>query len=78
MGVPAMHLGSVGEVAESPELIGSAMGLIMTCQNLGMFLGTAIFMPVVGLVGGSFTTAGLLLIPVALIGVVLTVLAKFK
>ncbi|WP_019850050.1 CynX/NimT family MFS transporter [Desulfitobacterium sp. PCE1] len=78
MGVPPMVVGSIGEVAENPELIGPAMGLLMTLQNLGMFLGTLIFMPIVGLVGGSFTTAGLVLIPIALIGVILTAMAKFK
>lgn len=78
MGAPPMIVGAIGEVAESPELIGPAMGLLMTCQNLGMFLGTAIFMSIVGLAGGSFTTAGLILIPIALIGVVLTAMAKFK
>lgn len=78
MGVPPMIVGSVGEVAENPELIGPAMGLLMTLQNLGMFLGTLIFMPIVGLVGGSFTTAGLVLIPIALVGVILTAMARFK
>lgn len=78
MGVPAMILGSVGEVAENPELMGPAMGLMMTCQNLGMFLGTSTFMPMVNMVGGSFTTAGLILIPIALIGVLFTIMAKFK
>lgn len=78
MGVPAMILGSVPEVAEEPELVGPAMGLIMTCQNLGLFLGTSLFMPIVGLVGGSFTAAGMVMIPIALLGVVFTVLAKFK
>ncbi|MDR1603366.1 MAG: MFS transporter [Gracilibacteraceae bacterium] len=78
MGVPAMVLSSVGEAVEVPELAGPGMGLMMVLQNVGMFLGTSTFMPLYGLLGGSYTAAGLVLIPVAVLGLVFVLMAKIK
>lgn len=66
MSVPAMVLSSVGEVVERPELTGPSMGLMLVFSNLGLFLGTLIFPIMVSAMGGNYTTAGLVLIPVAL------------
>ncbi|BAE86570.1 MFS transporter [Desulfitobacterium hafniense] len=78
MGVPAMILSSVGQVVESPELAGPGMGLMMIFQNLGMFLGTLVFMPIVGMMGGNFTSAGLVLIPIAVVALLFALFAKLK
>lgn len=78
LGTPAMVLTSVGEVVENPGLFGVGMGLMMVFQNLGMFLGTFIFMPIVAIMGGSFTSAGMVLVPIALLGLLFAFLAKFK
>jgi MFS family permease len=78
MGVPAIILNSVGQVVASPELVGPGMGLMMIFQNVGMFLGTLIFMPLVGMAGGSFPTAGLVLIPIAVVALIFVLMAKLK
>lgn len=78
MGVPAMVLTSVGEVVENPELAGPGMGLMMVFQNLGMFLGTLIFPMVVAAMGGNYTSAGMVLIPIVLVALVIAFMAKFK
>lgn len=78
MGVPAMVLSSVGEVVESPELVGPGMGLVMVFQNLGMFIGTAIFMPIAGMFGGNMTMAAYSMIAFAVLGIILALMAKFK
>jgi hypothetical protein len=78
MGVPGMVLAGVGEVVDRPELAGPGMGLMMIFQNLGMFLGTLIFMPIVAMVGGSFTTAGLVLIPIAVVGLLFAIACKLR
>lgn len=78
MGVPGMVLAGVGEVVDRPELAGPGMGLMMIFQNLGMFLGTLIFMPIVAMVGGSFSTAGLVLIPIAVAGLLFAFACKLR
>lgn len=78
MATPAMVLASVEEVVERPELTGSGMGLMMVFQNIGVFLGTIIFLPIVSIFDGSFSFAGLVLIPISFLGVYFTLKAKFK
>lgn len=74
---PAMLLGSMGEVAGNPRLIGPGTGVVFTFQNVGMFLGTATFMAaVVGF--GSFASASLLAIPIAGVGILLAAMMKFQ
>lgn len=77
-GVPAMVLSSVGEVVESPELFGPGMGLIMAFQNVGMFIGTAIFMPLAEIFGGSLPMAAYAMIGFVILGIIFAVMAKFK
>lgn len=78
LGTPAMALSSMGEVVEKPELIGTGMGLIMTCQGVGMFLGSMIMPYFLQMTGGSWSAAGWILLPLALVSVVIAALAKFK
>ncbi|WP_434510381.1 MFS transporter [Desulfitobacterium sp. AusDCA] len=78
MGVPAMVLSSVGEVVERPELIGPGIGLMMVFQNLGMFIGTAIFMPIAGIFGGSLPMVAYTMIVFVVLGIIFAVMAKFK
>ena len=63
LGTPAMVLSTVGEAVEEPKLEGVGMGLLIGFQNLGMFLGTIIFIPIVNMLGGSFLMGGLALVP---------------
>lgn len=78
MGVPAMVLSSVGEVVESPELVGPGMGLVMVFQGLGQFIGTAIFMPIAGMFGGNMPMAAYSMIVFAVLGIIFALMAKFK
>lgn len=77
MGHPAMVLASIGKVNPKPELAGTGIGLLMTCQNLGMFLGTML-MPYFFQWGGNWTTASWFLVPIAAIGLILGAMSKFK
>lgn len=78
MGTPAMVLASIGKVNPKPELAGTGVGLLMTCQGLGMFLGS-MFMPYfLQFTGGNWATAGWLLFPITIIGVILGAMSKFK
>jgi hypothetical protein len=43
-----------------------------------VFLGTIIFLPIVSIFDGSFSFAGLVLIPISFLGVYFTLKAKFK
>lgn len=77
MGHPAMVLASIGKVNPQPELAGTGIGLLMTCQGLGMFLGSML-MPYFLQMGGNWTAASWFLAPVAAIGLILGALSKFK
>lgn len=77
MGSPVMVLSSMGKVNPQPELAGTGMGLLMTCQGVGMFLGSMV-MPYFLQFTGTWTLASWLLLPITIIGVVLAALAKFK
>lgn len=79
LGHPGIMFAAVGDLVDGDSsLIGLANGVIIALQSLGMFLGTATFLNLVTLGGGSFTTAALLTIPITLLGVVLAGIAKFK
>jgi MFS family permease len=78
LGAPAMALSSMGEVVGKPELIGTGMGLIMLFQNAGMFLGSMLMPYFLLMTGGSWALAGLILLPIALVGMGIGALAKFK
>ncbi|HEX3011251.1 MAG TPA: MFS transporter [Syntrophomonadaceae bacterium] len=78
LGTPAMALSSIGEIVQKPELAGMGMGLIMTCQGVGMFVGSMIMPYLLKLTGENWTTAGWILLPIALVSVIIAAMAKFK
>lgn len=78
MGHPAMVLGSIGKVNPKPELAGTGIGLLMTCQGIGMFLGSALMVYFLQWAGGNWTIASSFLIPIAIIGLILGAMSKFK
>jgi MFS family permease len=77
LGAPAMALSSMGEVVAKPELVGTGMGLIMLFQNAGMFLGSMLMPYFLQMTGGSWAIAGMILLPIALVGLAIGAVAKF-
>jgi len=66
--VPTATFAAVPEVMSKPQLAGIGMAVLMVGQNLGMFVGPAAFGNLVEAMG--WVTAGYLLIPVAMVGVI--------
>lgn len=78
MNAPAMMFAAIGQWVQ-PKEVGLAMGICMTLQNCGMFLGTAVFVPIQEAIGGSFVaTSVIIAVPTALIGFFLVKAVKFK
>ncbi len=78
-GNPGMIYGAASTLVDGEAgLIGLSNGMIIVLQNLGMFLGTATFLSVVAMTGGSFTAAAMIAIPITLVGAVLSAMAKYK
>ncbi|HSW38610.1 MAG TPA: MFS transporter [Acidobacteriota bacterium] len=69
-------LASVPEVAKKPQLIGIGMSVAALCQNLGMYLGPAIFGRISEAQG--WAAAGYWMIPVCLIGLIATLRIKVR
>jgi len=69
-------LAAVPEVMPSLQLAGIGMGVAALCQNLGMFIGPALFGYL--LEATNWTTAGYLMIPVCAIGALAAWLAKIR
>jgi MFS family permease len=78
LGAPGMVMGAIAGLVDSPEQEGAGMGILITFQNLGMFLGTSIFLPIVSMWSGNYFAAGLTLAVVSLAGAVLTGMTKMK
>ncbi|MDR1376854.1 MAG: MFS transporter [Synergistaceae bacterium] len=78
LGAPGMVMGAIAGLVDRPEQEGAGMGILITFQNLGMFLGTSIFLPIVGIWSGNYFAAGLTLAAVSLAGAVLAGSAKMK
>ena len=75
---PAVLIGSIGQFVD-PKEIGIAQGLCMALQNCGMFLGTALFIPILTSVGDSYTTTAMVMaIPAMIIAIITGALAKFR
>ncbi|MEW5956300.1 MAG: MFS transporter [Chloroflexota bacterium] len=66
--IPTATFAAVPEVMGKPQLAGIGMAVLMVGQNLGMFVGPAVFGNLVE--ATSWVTAGYLLIPVAVAGVI--------
>jgi len=69
-------LAGVPELMASPQLASIGMGVAALGQNLGMFIGPAMFGYLIGRM--SWPAAGYVMIPVCLIGVISAALAKIK
>lgn len=65
--IPTATFASVPEVMKRPHLAGIGMAVLAFGQNLGMFIGPVVFGKMVELT--TWTTAGYLLIPIALVGI---------
>jgi predicted MFS family arabinose efflux permease len=78
LGAPGLVMGSVAKIVGDPRQEGSGMGILITFQNLGMFLGTAVFIPILTLVGGSYTAAGVALLIISFIGAGCAAIAKMN
>ena len=66
--IPTATFAAVPEVISKPQLAGIGMAVIMVGQNLGMFIGPAVFG---GLVEATnWAVAGYMLIPVCIVGVI--------
>jgi MFS family permease len=74
--IAPVSLAGVPEVVPRPELVGIGMGVVAVGQNLGMFIGPALFGRM--LESTSWATAGYLMIPICVIGIVATSLIKIR
>jgi MFS family permease len=69
-------LAAVPEIMKKPETIGIGMGVAALCQNLGMYSGPALFGALLEITG--WATAGYLMIPLCVIGVIVACTAKIR
>lgn len=69
-------LAAVPEVMKSPRLAGIGLGVIALCQNLGMFIGPAIFGKLVEIT--SWNAASYLMIPLCALAVLATWIARIR
>lgn len=69
-------LASVPEVAAKPQLIGIGMAVAALGQNIGMYIGPALFIRIQ--VAQSWATAGYWMIPICLIGIIATSRIKVR
>jgi len=70
-------LASVPEVAPSPALIGIGMSVAAVGQNLGMYIGPALFIRIQAATH-SWAVAGYWMIPICILGIVATCLIKVR
>jgi predicted MFS family arabinose efflux permease len=78
LGAPGMIMGAVSGLVDTPDQEGAGMGILITLQNFGMFLGTSIFLPILAFCSGDYFSTGLALAGIAVAGVVLAGLTKMK
>jgi MFS family permease len=69
-------LASVPEVAAKPQLIGIGMAVAALGQNIGMYIGPALFIRIQ--VAQNWATAGYWMIPICLIGIIATSRIKVR
>jgi len=69
-------LAAIPEIMKKPEAIGIGMGVAALCQNVGMFVGPALFGALLEFTG--WAAAGYLMIPLCIIGVIVTWTAKIR
>ncbi len=69
-------LAAVPEIMKKPETIGIGMGVAALCQNLGMYLGPALFGQL--LLITTWEIAGYLMIPLCAVGIITAWTAKIR
>lgn len=70
-------LASVPEVTPKPQLIGIGMSVAAVGQNIGMYIGPALFIRIQES-SGSWATAGYWMIPICVLGILATSLIKVR
>ena len=70
-------LASVPEVAPQPALIGIGMSVAALGQNLGMYIGPALFIRI-QVAAHSWAAAGYWMIPICIIGIIATCFIKVR
>ncbi len=74
-------LAAVPEVSESPALIGIGMSVAAVGQNIGMFIGPALFGAILDKLGngiGAYAAAGYWMIPICVVGIIATCFIKVR
>jgi len=74
--VPTAIFAAVPEVVKKPQLVGIGMAIVILGQNMGMFVGPAVFGKLAESVG--WATSGYALIPVAVVGIIAGWLVKVR
>jgi MFS family permease len=74
--IPTATFAAAPEIMGKPEWIGIGLGVIMMCQNLGMFVGPILFGVVAQSMG--WAAAGYAMIPLALAGLILAWRVKVR
>jgi MFS family permease len=69
-------LAAVPEIMKVPQTIGIGMGVAALCQNLGMYIGPALFGALLEIT--AWETAGYLMIPLCIIGIIVAWTAKIR
>jgi MFS family permease len=76
MGLPPVAVASIGSVIKKPEFASVSMGLFMLFQNAGFFFGTVLMPYFLKFAGGSWAGAGMILLPICLLGVGIAAMIK--
>jgi predicted MFS family arabinose efflux permease len=74
--IPTATFATVPEVMAKPQLVGIGMAVLALGQNLGMFIGPTIFGILVASMG--WVTAGYIMIPICLVGIIAGWLVKVR
>lgn len=75
---PSLIFSSVGKLIPSHDLIAKSNGIVVLLQNAGLFLSSSLFGGLVRSFGNSYTKAGLMLIPLAIVSAALVSRAKYN
>jgi MFS family permease len=70
-------LASVPEVAAKPQLIGIGMSVAALGQNIGMYIGPALFIRI-QVATHSWAAAGYWMIPICIVGIIATCFIKVR
>lgn len=75
---PALMFSSLGKLIPDKNLIAQSNGIVVLFQNMGMFLASFFFAGIAKTFGGSFTLAGMVLIPFTIVSVLLIFFTNYK